>query len=98
MLSNPAAFAPGRVVNVQWQAIDNPSRTDWIGLYRSGDPDAAQIDWLYIGCAQIPLDARPLGSCNFLLPATLAAGTYEFRLLADNGYRRLAASSPLPVQ
>ena len=52
------------VVNVQWQAIDGATATDWIGLYRSGAADTAHMTWLYVGCAQLPLDARPRGSCN----------------------------------
>ena len=94
-IAKSEAVTAGRVVNVQWQGIESPSRTDWIGLYRSGEPDAAQVDWLYVGCAQIPLDARALGSCNLLLPTTLAAGVYDLRLFADNTYRRLAVTPPL---
>jgi Cysteine-rich secretory protein family len=80
------------VVNVQWQAIHGAASTDWIGLYRSGAADTAPITWLYVGCAQLPLDARPLGSCNMLLPATLEAGSYELRLFSANSYQRLASA------
>jgi hypothetical protein len=81
-------------VNVQWQAIDRATSTDWIGLYRSGTTDdTAHPTWLYIGCAQVPLDARPLGSCNVRLPATLAPGSDEFRLFSANSYQRLATAS-----
>jgi uncharacterized protein YkwD len=83
----------GSVVNVQWQAIDGATATDWIGLYRSGAADTEHLTWLYVGCAQVPLDARPLGSCNVLLPAALEAGSYEFRLFSANSYQRLASAS-----
>ena len=83
----------GSVVNVQWKTIDRATPTDWIGLYRSATADTAHITWLYVGCAQVPLDARPLGSCNVLLPATLDAGNYEFRLFSANSYQRLASAS-----
>ena len=86
------AAARGSVVNVQWQGVAAPAATDWIGLYRPGDGDTQEISWLYVGCAQMPLDARPIGSCNMWLPTTLAPGMYEFRLLSANGYRRLAAT------
>jgi len=58
---------------------------------------AAPLTWIYVGCAQRPLDARPLGSCSLLLPATLASGTYEFRLFSQDTYQRLAASPSLQV-
>jgi hypothetical protein len=84
----------GSMVNVQWHGIDGATATDWIGLYRSGTTDdTAHLTWLYVGCVQVPLDARPLGSCNVLLPATLDAGSYEFRLFRANSYQRLASAS-----
>jgi uncharacterized protein YkwD len=95
---SPEAAVPGGLVNVQWQGIPTPSGTDWIGLYRLGDADGAPIDWTYVGCARNPLDARPLGSCNLLLPKTIAAGMYQFRLFSQNGYLRLAVSTPIDVR
>jgi hypothetical protein len=94
---SPLTASAGSEVNVQWQGIESPSATDWMGLYRPGDSDSAPIAWQYVGCAQVPLDARALGSCNVLLPAGLAAGSYEFRLFAADGYTRLAASPALQI-
>jgi hypothetical protein len=91
---SPEVADRGSVVNVQWQGIAGATATDWIGLYGSGTTDdTAHLTWLYVGCAQVPLDARPLGSCNVWLPATLAPGSYELRLFSANSYRRLASAS-----
>ena len=87
----------GSAVNVRWQGIDSATRTDWIGLYRSGDSDASPLLWQYAGCAQVPLDARPLGSCNVLIPTDFVVGTYEFRLFGANGYQRLAVSASVRI-
>jgi hypothetical protein len=93
----PSTAPRGAVVNVEWRGIDAPTSTDWLGLYRAGDTDTQQVAWLYTGCAQVPLDARQFGSCNLLLPTTLASGTYEVRLFSANGYRRLAVSGTIVV-
>ena len=93
---NPTTAAAGSEVNVQWRGIDSPTNTDWIGLFRPGDPDTAWVTWQYVGCSQTPLDARPLGSCNLLLPQRLAAATYEVRLFSADSYRALAP--PLAVR
>jgi hypothetical protein len=82
---------------VQWRGIGSASTTDWIGLYRPGDANTAPISWQYVGCAEVPLDARPLGSCNVQLPKNAAAGAYEFRLFSEDSYTVLATSSPLRV-
>lgn len=95
LVVSPQVAERGAVVNVRWAGIASPTPTDWVGLYRSGDGDAHYIGWLYVGCAQVPLDARALGSCNLQLPSTVAAGTYEFRLFGSNGYARLGV--PLAV-
>ena len=40
----------GSVVNVQWQAIDGATATDWIGLYRSGAADTAHLTRTFKQC------------------------------------------------
>ncbi len=95
LTASPATVQAGSVVNAQWHGINSSTNTDWIGLYRPGDPDIAPILWQYVGCEQVPLDARPLGSCNILLPGTLVHGAYEFRLFSANGYARLVSAGLL---
>ena len=93
---NPSLVSAGTVVNVKWRGINSPDSTDWIGLYRSGDANNSYIVWQYVGCSEVPLDARQLGSCNVVLPPGLASGGYEFRLFGSNTYQALTA--PVPVQ
>jgi hypothetical protein len=95
---SPASAAVGDSINIRWSGIVDPRSTDWIGLYRSGDSDAAFLNWTYIGCGTTPLDARTLGSCNIELPRSLSAGNYEFRLFRDNGYIRIQTSPAVPVR
>jgi len=92
--ASPPVAGPANMTNVQWLGIASPTTTDWIGVFRPGDPDIAPLAWQYVGCAQVPLDARPIGSCNVLLPST--PGDYEIRLFGENAYQRLA--QPFPVR
>jgi hypothetical protein len=82
---------------VRWTGLTAPQRTDWIGLYRASDSDSRYLEWSYVGCATVPLDARPMGSCNLTLPRSLPQGTYEFRIFRDNAYIRLRTSPPVLV-
>jgi hypothetical protein len=68
-----------------------------LALYRASDGDSAYLNWSYVGCATVPLDARPMGSCNLTLPRTLSPGTYEFRIFRDNAFSRLRTSPPVLV-
>ncbi len=54
--------------------------------------------WIYVSCSQTPGSAQAAGSCPFTVPPTAAPGTYELRLFANDGFTRLATSSPLTVQ
>ena len=74
-----------------------PSATDWIGLFVQGAVDTGYVDWNYVSCAKTPNTPHAAGSCGFVLPSTLAVGTYELRLFANNGFARLATSNALAV-
>jgi glucose/arabinose dehydrogenase len=93
----PGSAAPGATVTATWNGIAAPSATDWIGLFAQGAPDTSYISWMYVSCSQSPTTPRASGSCPFVLPSGLATGTYELRLLANNGFTRLATSGPLSV-
>ncbi len=94
---SPRLAAAGDSVNVRWSGLTAPQGTDWIGLYRSSDADSAYLNWSYVGCATVPLDARAMGSCNLTLPRSLPPGTYEFRIFRDNAFTRLRTSPPVVV-
>ena len=87
----------GGGTDVAWTGIAMPTPTDWIGLYTPGAPDTAFLAWSYVSCTQTPGAARAAGACPFLIPAGLAPGTYELRLLANNVFTRLATSASFTV-
>jgi hypothetical protein len=94
---SPMTIAPGGTVTASWSGIVSPSSTDWIGLYTPGAANASFIDWLYVSCSKTPGTARASGSCSFTLPTTLSPGTYQLRLLANDGFTVLATSSSFTV-
>jgi glucose/arabinose dehydrogenase len=94
---SPTSVAAGGSVTATWSGIASPSATDWIGLYASGAPDGSALTWMYVSCATSAGAARSSGSCSLTVPASVAAGSYEVRLFAANGFTRLATSPPFTV-
>lgn len=80
-------------VSATWSGITSPSGTDWIGLYAPGSANIAFIEWIYVSCSKSPGSARAAGTCSLPLSASLPSGSYELRLLANNGFNTLAVSS-----
>jgi acyl-CoA thioesterase FadM len=62
---------------------------DWIALAAVGDPDTTYLEYIYVG------QGATTATWTVNLPGT--AGTYEFRLFANNGYTRLATSPTVVV-
>ena len=91
--TNPSTVAPGGTVTATWSGIANPTATDWIGLYMAGAANTDYIDWIYVNCSKTASTAHASGACPFPVPATLAAGSYELRLLANDGFMLLATSN-----
>ena len=94
---SPTAVAAGDAVTASWNGIPVPVAHDWIGLYQPGVPSSEYIDWIYVSCSQTPESPRTSGSCAFIVPNWLPAGTYELRLLANDGFTELAASNLFAV-
>jgi hypothetical protein len=94
---SPTSVARGGTVTATWSGISNPSSTDWLGLYTPGAANTAYQAWIYVSCSQTPGSARASGSCPFVVPGSLLNGTYELRLLGNNGYTSLAISNQLSV-
>ena len=93
----PSSVAAGGSVTATWSGIAAPSATDWIGLYAPGAADSAYLAWIYVSCSQSPAAARAAGSCAFAIPSGLAPGSYELRLLSNNGFTRLTSSNAFTV-
>jgi putative Ig domain-containing protein/fibronectin type III domain protein len=87
--SSAISFNPGSQVTVSWSGIQTPSATDWIGLFAAGAPDGVATFWYTGGGAS--------GSRAVIVPTTLAAGAYEFRLFAQGSLLRLAVSARVMV-
>ncbi len=67
---------------------------DWVALAAQGAPDSEYSDWQYLnGSGDAP--GVTSATLSFTAPSTL--GSYELRLFANNGYERLATSSPIVV-
>lgn len=70
--------------------------TDWVGLYRTGAPNGAYLDWRYLnGSTAAP--ATGFANATVTLPALVPPGDYEFRLFAKNGFGRLGTSARVTV-
>jgi glucose/arabinose dehydrogenase len=89
----PTQVSRGGTVTATWSGIPNPTSTDWIGLFEPGAQNPAFLDWMYVSCSKTPGAAAAAGSCPLLIPAGLAPGPYELRLLANNGFTSLAAKA-----
>jgi len=97
LMVSPPNVGAGTSVSATWSGIASPTTTDWIGVYTPGSGNSAYLAWIYVSCTQAPGAARSSGSCSFMLPASLAAGSYELRLLSNNGFGSLAVSSAFSV-
>jgi hypothetical protein len=90
LASTPMSTGPGGTVTASYAGVATPTPTDWVGLYATGTPDASYIArWNTTGQAS--------ASNAWLLPGTLATGTYELRLFANNTFNRLATGNTFSV-
>ena len=92
---SPTTVAPGGTITATWSGIATPSATDWLGLYTPGAANTAYLDWIYVSCSQSAGAARASGACPFVVPSTVAPGTYQLqlRLLANDGFTEVLATS-----
>ena len=97
LVVSPIIIQAGGTLTATWSGIVSPTPTDWIGLYQPGTDDRAFIDWIYVSCSKTPGITQASGSCSFNLPSSLAPGSYELRLLANDGFTDLATSNTFAV-
>jgi len=88
---SPTSVAAGGTVTATWAGIPNPTATDWLGLYVQGASDTAFLAWRYTS-------GTASGNVPFVIPSTVAAGTYELRLFSNDGFTRLATSNTFTVR
>jgi endonuclease/exonuclease/phosphatase family metal-dependent hydrolase len=88
MVVGRQVYAPGETIVASWRAAPG-DRFDWIGLYRSGDPDQENyLAFAYTGAAIA-------GSTRFdraTIGGRLRPGSYDVRLMRDDGYVLLATA------
>jgi hypothetical protein len=85
--ASPTAVAPGGTITVVVaNGPGNPA--DWVALAATGSPVTSSVAWKYLG-------GGTGGTLQFVAPTT--PGTYEARLLANDGYVLLATSNPVTV-
>jgi hypothetical protein len=86
--ASPGSVPRGGTINVSWTAPPGRPTTDWIGLYKVGDPNQLWQAFQYTGGATS-------GTVNFTAPFT--PGQYEFRYLLENGFNSVATSNTVTV-
>jgi hypothetical protein len=86
----PTSVHPGDTVSVSWSGIQNPTSTDWIGLFAVGAPDSAMRSWRYT-------TGTSSGSTTLPVPWGTPPGQYEVRLYYNNSMVRMATSNPITV-
>jgi hypothetical protein len=94
---SPTTIARGSSVTASWSGIAAPTTTDWMALYVPGTPHTSYLEWVYVSCTKTAGGAAASGSCAFVIPSTIAAGTYELRLFANGQYSLLATSNAFTV-
>ena len=94
----PTVVNAGESITVTWRDINAPMPTDWIGLYLPGTANTNFLNWMYVSCTKTPDGSQQQKSCDFVVPALLAPGTYELRLLAQDSFMRLATSNAFTVR
>jgi len=93
LIASPTTIPAGGMLTATWNGIAAPTPTDWIGLFAPSAANTAFIDWIYVSCSKTPGSAKASGSCPFIVPASLAPGDYQLRLLANDGFTDLLATS-----
>jgi hypothetical protein len=97
LTASPTTIPAGGMLTTTWTGIPFPTAADWIGLFAPGAPETAFIDWIYVSCSKMPRSPEASGSCSFMVPTSLEPGNHELRLLANDGFTRLATSNTFTV-
>ena len=88
--ASPASVVRGSAVTATWSNVCTPTVRDWIGIFAPGAPNTSYVAWRYT-------TGTGSGSVPLTVPSSVAPGTYEIRLFANNGYARLGTSNPFAV-
>ena len=94
---SPASVPAGGTLAANWSGIAAPSPTDWIGLYQPGAENTAFLEWVYVSCSRSSGGPQFSGTCPFVVPVAVSPGTYELRLLANDGFTVLGISNVFTI-
>ena len=83
-----AQVTAGSPISVSWTAPSGRPSSDWVSIYRVGDPNESYGDWIYT-------DGRASGTFATMAPSE--PGVYEFRYFAEDRYVDAARSSTITV-
>jgi thermitase len=86
--ASPSTADPGQTLTVTWAAPSGRPASDWIGLYKVGNPETSFISWQYTAGA-------PSGGATFTAPSQ--TGQYEFRYFTNNSFIKVATSNVVSV-
>jgi hypothetical protein len=86
LIVSPTSARHGTNVTVTWSGVASPTSSDWIGIFRPGAAASSYLSYEYDSTCRSGRigSATSSGSCSFKLPNL--AGTYEFRLMANNSF------------
>ena len=88
LTTSATVVAPNAALTVSWVVAAGQSPSDWIGLYRVGDPNTSNKWNEY---------TKGATSGSFTITAPITPGQYEFRYLVDDGFDDAARSGPITV-
>jgi hypothetical protein len=89
-------YVSGEPIEVSWKA-DPGFKWDWLGVYSPGSADDHYALYTYTHTAIEGTTTFSAASSTGAAEWPLPPGTYEIRLLLDDGYRALASSAPFKV-
>jgi YD repeat-containing protein len=92
LTARPTVLPAGGVLSAAWSGVATPTPRDWIGLYAPGAADGSTKPptWAYT-------TGQASGQVTLSPPSSLAPGSYELRLFANDGFTRLAVSNTFVV-
>src|SRR3989344_8611418 len=93
--ANATEAAPGAQITVT--VAGGPGNiSDWIAVALPSAAHTSYVNWKYLsGTQSQPSTGKTSATITFTMPQS--AGTYEFRLFANNGYTLLARSEPITL-
>ncbi len=77
-------------MTVTWAGVPAPSSKDWIAIVPINASDRSYVAWAYTNGAAASRMA-------FVLPLTIAAGTYDVRLFSNDTFSRIALGSVITI-